>query len=456
MKIIKRIVIIVFCIVLLAPILNFNTERNAISEIDNRTLTENPFASPEWYYNFTSNVENYVNDRIGYRNEMIQAYTVLNDKLFGKMVHPSYTYGKDGYVFGAGISVDDYYNDYHETFADMVKKFQDYCEERNVPFLFVFNPAKPAVLQEYIADGINYNREWVDLFFQALDERGVHYLDNTKILSDATREGIAVFNQKFDANHWNDLGAFYGTNAMLEEVKKDFPNVHVNTMEEIIISEKEETSLLVSKFPINEKIPVVEIRDFSVENLGEDMANEIELDEIHRAFGYYLNEKRQSEGSPDVLVFQGSYMNGLGYKYLQNAFGKYSLIHDYHNVLNFPYYYNIFKPEYVIFEVAEYTFSDNYFDSEKMKTLSFPASYQGSVTKHDDVKEIEGIQNLQVETGAALTEIQFDSEDMGKDVWLLVNDDDYDMIKTDTGYKVTILTEVYNEGKDNMKFYYKK
>lgn len=102
----------------------------------------------------------------------------------------------------------------------------------------------------------------------------------------------------------------------------------------------------------------------------------------------------------------------------------------------------------MIFEVAEYTFSDNYFDSEKMKTLSFPSSYQESVAKNDNVKELEGIRNLQVETASSLTEIQFDSEEVGKDVWLLVNDDDYDIIKTDTGYKVTILTEVYNEGND--------
>lgn len=34
-------------------------------------------------------------------------------------------------------------------------------------------------------------------------------------------------------------------------------------------------------------------------------------------------------------------MNGYGYKYLQNAFGEYIYVHDYQNILNFPYYYNI-------------------------------------------------------------------------------------------------------------------
>ena len=46
-------------------------------------------------------------------------------------------------------------------------------------------------------------------------------------------------------------------------------------------------------------------------------------------------------------------------------------MHDYQNVLNFPYYVNMFQPDCVIFEVAEYTFSNEYFDYEKMKNLDF-------------------------------------------------------------------------------------
>lgn len=54
------------------------------------------------------------------------------------------------------------YSEYHEVFADAVLKMQKYCEERDIPFLFMFNPAKPAVLTEYILAGMDYNREWVD------------------------------------------------------------------------------------------------------------------------------------------------------------------------------------------------------------------------------------------------------------------------------------------------------
>lgn len=185
MKIIKIITIIIFLAVVLLPVATFNFKPNASSMIDNRILTENPFSSEslESGGDLTQKIENYVNDRIGFRDEMILSYTVLNDRLFGKMVHPSYTYGKDGYVFGGGLTtVEEPYSEFHQAFADMVKQIQDYCTDRNIPFLFVFNPAKPAILSEYIADGINYDRSWVDQFFNALEERGVRYLDNTKTL----------------------------------------------------------------------------------------------------------------------------------------------------------------------------------------------------------------------------------------------------------------------------------
>ena len=49
-------------------------------------------------------------------------------------------------------------------------------------------------------------------------------------------------------------------------------------------------------------------------------------------------------------------------------------MHNYENVLDFDYYFNIFQPDCVIFETAEYATSATYFDRDKMaaKTLNAP------------------------------------------------------------------------------------
>lgn len=60
-------------------------------------------------------------------------------------------------------------------------------------------------------------------------------------------------------------------------------------------------------------------------------------------------------------------MNGYEYKYLMNGFSEYIYVHDYQNIINFPYYYNIFKPKCVVFEVAEYTLENGYFGRERMR-----------------------------------------------------------------------------------------
>ena len=106
MRRLKVITVICFALIILIPILTFNFEENAVSVIDNRELAKNPFSVKKREYNeenyeeeeseegkekrLTENIENYVSDRIGLRDEMILSYTILNDRIFEKMVHPSY------------------------------------------------------------------------------------------------------------------------------------------------------------------------------------------------------------------------------------------------------------------------------------------------------------------------------------------------------------------------------
>lgn len=437
MKTIKIISLILFIAIIITPLCFFNTEPNAMSAIDNRMLTENPFILDG---DLTENIQSYINDRIGFRDDMITAYTILNDRLFGKMVHPTYTYGKDGFVFGAGITTSNNFQDYHIAFADMVAEIQAYCTDQNVPFLFVFNPAKPAVYQDKIADGINYNRDWVDLFFAELDKRNINYLDNTQPLLELREKGTDGFNQKYDANHWNDLGAFYGTQAILKRLNQLCGSVHVNELEEFSVSEKQQTSLQASKFPIDELVPQISL-NISAVSLYDSYFPELDLHSSYKGFGYYVNSSDYAKGTPKALVFQGSYMNSYGCKYMINAFEEYIHVHDYQNVLNFPYYFNIFQPECVIFEVAEYTFSNGYFDYEAMKSLNYNPPLS---TLEDDTYTCIDIEsaNITAEVGNTLTKITWHTDESHPYVWLAL-DNTYDMQKIETGYQVTIETARY-------------
>ena len=441
MKVLKYLTALLFAAMILVPVLLFNREEPAMSAIDNRYLAENPFRSAETVDELNRGLEAYVSDRIGLRDEMILGYTVLNDRLFHKMVHPTYSYGKEGCVFGSGLTVEERYNGFHEAFADMVAAIHQYCAERDVPFLFVFNPAKPAVYQEYVPDGIDYNREWVDRLMLALEERGVPVLDNTEVLTEKRLAGEAVFNWKYDANHWNDLGAYYGVNAILERMQQEIPTTHVNAPEEVHRGTHLETSLLVSDFPIHEEVPEFSL-DTELIDSTDAYARELELHPDYRNIGMVENPEMLAAGSPRALVFQGSYMNHYGLKFMEHALGGYDHIHDYQNVIRFPYYFNLFRPDYVVFEVAEYTFADGYFDYEQMLAIDYnrPCAQVLAGTAQQR-QELLPEQSLTAEPGEVLTKLLWTTEEQADYGWLLLDGAEYDLEAVEGGYQVTIPTE---------------
>ncbi len=448
MKGVKIFTLIAFFAIIAVPLALFNFKSDATSEIDNRKLAEYPFSdkadrSKRW----TERTEAYVNDRIGLRDQMILGYTVVNDLAFGKMVHPSYTYGKDGYVFGAGIYTQNDFGEFHIAFADGIKKMQDYCEQRNVPFLLVFNPAKPAILTDKLPSSTNYDRSCIDQFLAELKKRGINYVDNTETLKQLNDSGTEVFNKKYDANHWNDTGAFYGTQNSLKALQKLCPSVHVNDISEFEVGTKTETTLPVSKFPINESVPV-----YKAKNPARSIASRftgLPLDKNHAYFDYTMNDLRKKEGAPRVLMFQGSYINSYGHKYYENAFGECIQVHNYQNVLNLPLYYNIFKPQAVVFELAEYTLKSGYFDYNRLKNLSYNPELKSLAGTFEAPKSLEyDAVSIEKNKDARYTTITWKTNDDPQYVWLVL-EKEYDMQKTEDGYSVIVPTAEID--KENVK-----
>lgn len=60
----------------------------------------------------------------------------------------------------------------------------------------------------------------------------------------------------------------------------------------------------------------------------------------------------------------------MGFKFLQTGLGEYIYVHNYENLLNFDYYFNIFQPECVVVEAAEYTINSSYFNEQGVKDFA--------------------------------------------------------------------------------------
>lgn len=413
----KKIINIVYCLcflfILVIPLYLTNTESNVKSDFDNRVLVEFPEFGETGYEN---RVKSYLQDRIGFRDQMVTGYQLLNSYIAGELTHPLYTYGQDGYMFfkmHSNIS----YGVFHKTFAEAVAKMQVYCESRGAKFYFLFNPEKISVYRRYLPLGVNYNDEWVDELFTYMEELGINCINNRDLLIERSFEE-QVYNHQFDAGHWNDLGCFYGTNNLWKSVHADFPSVTEYSMDEFNISTKTGDYLANSKFPVYETVPV-----FSLKSEWEGIASQysdLKLHKNYRSFIYTLSTSPNAKEYPKMLVFQGSYYN-RGPQFFIGRSREYIGVHDYQNVLNLDYYFNIFQPEIVILEVAEYTFSDAYFDSTKMATLD----YNPCIIKENESSETaietakENAEKFSIESESKLYLIQhggFDSVYIDKDL----------------------------------------
>lgn len=395
MKKIRIIFLIVLCSIVVLHILNFNTQSECVSQIDNRMLTEWDLSAEDT----TNMIDSYLNDRIGFRTEAIDTYTQLNDKIYGMMIHPSYAYGKDGYVFQQ-MSFENPEPTFFDLFCSYLKQVQNYCEEREVPFIYCLNPSKVTIYEQYLPAGYHYKNKVNNLMIQKLEEYGVNYITNEDILEEKSKTE-QVYNVKFDAGHWNDLGAFYASNHLLEKVAEYFPEVTPREESDFEITEVLQTTLPVSHFEIEEYVPFFQDKNQeNIENITEAYSS-LEMNENYHMLACLVNQEENAEELPRVLMFQGSYYNDR-YQFLQSAFEEYDAVHNYENFLEFDYYFNIFQPECVILETAEYATNGAFFSYQGLeeKELNPKLDVEGN---RDKVEKLDESQYEKKENGNLLT-----------------------------------------------------
>lgn len=348
--------ICMFITILAVPIVTMNTKKEQVSEIDNRNLTEFPQINLEG--GVREQFEAYVNDRIGFRNEMIRFYTVANDKLFHKMVHPSYTYGKDGYVF-MHMPFEQLNKNHLDTYAEFVKKMQQDCEKQGIVFEYWLNPSKITVYNEYLPEGANVKDENTQYLLKKLEENNVEYWYSKELLRNAKKD-IQVYNKKYDAGHWNDNGGFLAAQEIQQKLIDRGVAIEKIKKEDYEISQLKFDTLPVSYFPISDTTDIYNPKNQTARQT-DTYDNQVELDPQFSEFSHYENPKKQK--SPKLLMFRGSYMVWRE-KFFIDQFSESTFIHSYNNVENYQYYIDIFKPDIVIFECAEYVLNETYYPSE--------------------------------------------------------------------------------------------
>ncbi|MDU7149278.1 MAG: alginate O-acetyltransferase [Clostridium sp.] len=178
-----------FLLIIIIPVLFMNLKSDQVSYIDNRSLMnfEDIFSNKDVF----NNIKSYVDDRIGFRTEIVDIYAKVMDKAFNEITHPRYEYGKDGFIMSKAEE-NEFDPEFMEIYSDFIKEFQKYCNDRDIKFLYAVEPRKELIYPEYIKKGYNYENKDIEYFLELLEEKNINYLNNIETLREAKEKGVAL------------------------------------------------------------------------------------------------------------------------------------------------------------------------------------------------------------------------------------------------------------------------
>lgn len=358
------------------------------------------------------------------------------------MVHPTYTYGTNKYVFFK-TKIENHDDRYLDKFASLVKSMQDYVTDREKYFLFIINPTKIYVYQRYLPKGYNFTNYRVKYLKKKLDEMGVNYIDNSEYLSEISQTK-QVYNVKYDAGHWNELGAFYGINNIYNKLREDGFDISSLQESEYKITSELKTTLPVSEFPINEEVPLYTLINTTF-NYTDKYNNYIDISQSHNT--YIESIDKDSYNNYNLLFFRGSYMGGKE-KFICNKFSKTFLIHNYDNSINFDYYCNVADPDIVLFETVEYALGEGYYKGSEIVTKKYNPVYSkhenlvdGIIQNNIDIEPILNLINSNMAKDITLTKLNLDENNLAY-AYLKVENDIYDFCHDNAQLYIALDTEL--------------
>ncbi|MBR5359909.1 MAG: hypothetical protein IK123_03370, partial [Lachnospiraceae bacterium] len=363
------------------PAVFMNTKEMQISSIDNKLLAEWPGFDPTLSNN--TEVEAYLNDRIGFREQAIEAYTVLNDKLFHVMVHPLFMYGKEGHIFYKEPTYIKGYQhmntdeEYLDTFVEFLSATNNYLKDKDIEFLYFLCPDKKTIYPEYFPDSIHVNESnpgITDYMKEKLDKTDVDHIIPVDELRKAKSEKV-VYNKLYDATHWNEDGAFIGHKLIDERIREYYDDVKPLTEDDYDKTTVHEDTLDVARFSIDEDVPHYALREDRSSDMTSYLYGSLECED-DTFFSHFTNPECGNDRI--LLVFCDSYF-GNYHKFYQDRFKEVYFVH-WHNYKYLQYYVNLFFPDMIIYETAERSIAGEMIgerdeDGERISTIEYTGVY---------------------------------------------------------------------------------
>ncbi len=310
-----RAVLVIFCLLLLAPLMGQWCRLDPFYHSENRTLATRPsleLALPV-LQKFPREYQAYFNDNFGFRHALVRGNHILRYGLLGGSSSPRVIIGKKGWLYYTGDGevndfrgITSYNDDQLRRWTYGLRLKRDWLKSRGIRYLYVIAPNKSTIYPEYLPpqygrirqksgldDFMAYIRKYPDL----------KVVDLRRPLIQNKEKHTLYFQTD---THWNNYGAFIGYTEMICPIKEWFPAVNPLTLNdfEIKITKKRPGDLADMMgghdFLFDEDYVFIPKQPFNAVSIGQTK-------NIHDPFTTQTKDK----ALPRALIFRDSFFSSM-------------------------------------------------------------------------------------------------------------------------------------------------
>ena len=361
MKSFKTLFLFCVIVILMVPLSFSKLDSDAVARLDNRTLLPIPVSLQGWVLYG----EDVLQDRIGFREDILLFYRKAIYWLFNVFDHPVYKPGKNGHLYMTStLALEACQSLYEDADVEHIRNrlgvLHQYLQKKGIHFLFVHVPMKQNVYPEFVP--AYYGKKERPIFGEALEQSlknsGIPYLFTLDAL--LRQKAIApTHNKKFDPAHFNAVGAFAVHEAIAHKMKEFYPDYP--PLQRSDYRQTTETRDLKYFFlpHTQEEIPVLEriSRSFEIKNINDDL--------IHDLPNAKVTFNPQAALKKTLLLIGDSHM------YEQNIYSTDRIVLDYYahafeKVYLIPFKHHQdtyailerYQPDLLLYEATEYVLLD--------------------------------------------------------------------------------------------------
>lgn len=311
---------------------------------------------------FPGRYEKFYNDHFSFRSRMIMMKSIFSLVLFNVSPDPDKVIiGKNNWLFMVSDELETYRgtdllnNEQLDTIRLALNNRKQYFRKQNIKVYFVIVPTKYTVYPEnlpfYVDKFRGENR--TDQVKELLLNLDIPTIDLREAL--IYKKSDKPLFRKAD-NHWNDLGAFYGTQIILDSIKKDFPQIDLPSLNDYKLEER--------KTSIGNLSAMINMQDYFPEMMvtleSNQLTDAVEIPKygfpVPTKFGlskhYEMCYSTKNDSLPDILVFRDSFGNAM-IPFLKESFDTSIFIFDKWRYQLNPQIIEDVDPDIVVYAILE-------------------------------------------------------------------------------------------------------